>query len=547
MTPRHARLALGLTLLMCATFVQIASAHEKTRLTALAQAEAEETAEPVDRNPERSCKLTINLVDSWTKETVPGIVRVTNLSSGKHPELPDEFHRAANWYAIEEGATVLVPRAKIRIEALRGLRTTLATGELDLRGKAETTATLELKEFYETKMRGIYGGNTHLHLMKMTHAEADRYLRLVPRADNLDLVFLSHLRRVPDERDYVSNQIVENSFAGGDLERLSQAGVLFGNGQEHRHNFGGYGEGYGHVMLLNIKQLIRPVSLGPGIMQSGTDGRPLNSGILAAHRDAATVIWCHNTFGLEDLPNWTEGLVHAQNIFDGGAHGSYADTFYRYLNLGLQVPFSTGTDWFIYDFARAYVPVDGELTVEKWLSGLRKGRSYITNGPFLELDTERAAVGGTLKMTAPNRVTVVGRGMGRVDFRGLELVYNGKVVHRTKTRAEDGYFTADLRHGLRIDKPGWFAMRVPLDAGKTELNKPLFAHTSPIYVTVGGKKIFDIKTAEAIVEEMESNLAEVLTKGRFENSDERNSVASVYRRAISRVRVIIKTRKARDE
>ena len=100
------------------------------------------------------------------------------------------------------------------------------------------------------------------------------------------------------------------------------------------------------------------------------------------------MIWCHNTFGHEDIPNWVAGLLHAQNIFDGGDHGSYEDTFYRYLNVGMKVPFSTGTDWFIYDFSRVYVPLAGELTTKRWLAELAAGRSYITNGPLLELTAD---------------------------------------------------------------------------------------------------------------------------------------------------------------
>ena len=121
-------------------------------------------------------------------------------------------------------------------------------------------------------------------------------------------------------------------------------------------------------------------------MGDGTDGIPLQHGIKEAHRDGASVLWCHNAFGLEDLPNWMAGLLDAQNIFDGGNHGSYRDTFYRYLNLGMKVPFSTGTDWFIFDFSRVYVAVEGELTSKKWLDQLAAGKTMITNGPFLELE-----------------------------------------------------------------------------------------------------------------------------------------------------------------
>ena len=47
------------------------------------------------------------------------------------------------------------------------------------------------------------------------------------------------------------------------------------------------------------------------------------------------MIWAHNLFGFEDIPNWITGRVHANNIFDGSAAGSYKDTYYRYLNVGL--------------------------------------------------------------------------------------------------------------------------------------------------------------------------------------------------------------------
>src|SRR5262249_38675612 len=244
---------------------------------------------------------------------VAGLMRVTNLVTGKALAFSDEILRDRNWYALPAQATLVVPRARLRVEAFHGLETWLAAHEIDLSGKDNETLTISLKQFYSAEAQGLRAGNTHLHLMKLTHAEMDRYLRLVPQADGLDLVFVSLLRRIPDERDYISN-----TLTAGDLGRLSQAGVLFGNGEEHRHNFGPGGEGFGHVMLLNILKWIEPVSIGPGIMKDGTDGIPLQRGIRTARDDGATVIWCHNTFGHEDIPNWVSGLVHAQNIFDGG-------------------------------------------------------------------------------------------------------------------------------------------------------------------------------------------------------------------------------------
>ncbi|MCA9141566.1 MAG: CehA/McbA family metallohydrolase [Planctomycetales bacterium] len=462
------------------------------------------------------------------EQPVPAVVRVVNPQTGKTIPLTGEIHRNMHWYSLDAAASVAVPQMKLRIEAIRGLDTELASTEIDLSGKGEASVKLSLKNFYDAYFRGLRGGNTHLHLMKMTHEEALHYLRVVPQSDAIDLVYLSYLRRIPDERHYISNQIVADSFAGGSLHRLSQEGILFDNGQEHRHNFGRGDQGYGHVMLLNLKQLIQPVSLGPGIMGEGTDDTPVQSGIRAAHEDQATVIWCHNTFGFEDIPNWMAGLIHAQNIFDGGTHGTYEDTFYRYLNLGLKVPFSTGTDWFMYDFSRVYVPVYDDLTSASWLKQLRDGRSFITNGPLLELEAERGGLGETLTLPAPNRVTFMGKAMGRVDFGELEMVYNGNVVDRVTAKKEGGYYHADKHFRVEIKEPGWVALRVKPDANVNELGRPLFAHTSPIYVEVGGKTIFRTEVAKELIEEMRQSKQTISSLGKFTSDTTRAELLSVY-------------------
>ena len=537
--PRWVVLAYGVSILLFCGLCRTASAHDHTahafqRSLVVAQAATDASSETVDQEETaaNTCQLTIALVDDFTQKPVAGLVRVTNLDTGKAVKLAGHFHRARNWYALAGKTTVRAPRARLRVEGLQGLETERVQSDLDLTSQATAAVVLPMRKFYETRFREWYAGNTHLHLMKLSRADAERYLQVVPRADNLDLVFLSHLRRIPDEKDYVSNQIVEESMTSDILRRLSQGGTLIANGQEHRHNFGRGGEGYGHVMMLDLQQLIRPVSLGPGIMASGTDGQPLQRGIRAARNSDATLIWCHSDLGYEDIPNWVSGLVHAQNIFDGSRGGTYERAFYRYLNLGMRIPFSTGTDWFIYDFARVYVPVSGELTAADWLEGLRNGRSYITNGPFLELETERADIGGTLTLNGPNEVTVVGHGMGRLDFGGLELVYNGRVVHRVKAAVEGGYHYADMRYSLFIDQPGWFALRIPSDVGETELGRPLFAHTSPIYIELQDRRIFRTDVARKLIEEIRESITTIEEKGTFGSDAERREVLDVYRAGI---------------
>lgn len=514
-------------------------ARRAARARALALAE-----DPRDTKTERPiCKLTLDLVDAQTQKSLPGLVRITNAASGKAIRLSEAIERDMNWYAIDERPVLTVPKIKLKVEAVRGLETELCVREIDLTGKNEASLALPLRRFYNAAERGLRAGNTHLHLKDLTYDQADRYLRVVPRADALDLVYLSYLRRVPDERTYISNEIVANSFAGGELARRSRDGVLFANGEEHRHNFAGFGQGYGHVMFLDLVKLIRPVSIGPGIMREGTDGLPLQRGIREARRDGAAVIWCHNKFGLEDIPNWMAGLLDAQNINDGGPHGSYEDTYYRYLNLGLKVPFSTGTDWFIYDFSRVYVPIEGELTSKKWLAALAAGKSTITNGPLLELQAAGRDVGDTIVLSEPGTVEVKARGVGRSDFHALELVHNGQVIATIHCHATEGHFLAELKFTLQVREPGWLAVRVPADAGRNEFDKPIYAHTSPIYIELAGQHIFRPEVAEELIAEMEANIETIKKQGKFADAAELEAVLKVHREGIEILRKRLQARR----
>ena len=388
---------------------------------------------------------------------------------------------------------------------------------------------------------GWRSANTHLHLKQISREEADRYLSETPRADGLDALFVSHLERADADREYISNRLTE-----ADLRSLSEStGVLFGNGEEHRHNFAKpneapgksfSGEGYGHVMFLNLRNLVQPVSIGPGIMKSGTDGIPLQRGIDEARSQGATVLWCHNTYGLEDIPNWVTGRPHAQNIFDGepATHGSYKDTFYRYLNAGLRVPFSTGTDWFIYDFSRVYAHVPSMESTRDWLGALEKGRTFITNGPFLEFRVNDRRPGDTLGLEAPAPVHVQARAVGRVDFRFLELIRNGALVKAAPSRPKEGRFESDLSMDVDIAAPCWLALRIPPEPVKdesapmSELGGPLFAHTSPVYVDVAGKHVFDAGVARGLLEEVRAARETILKSAVFADDHERGHVLEVY-------------------
>ncbi len=293
----------------------------------------------------QNCRLEIQLVDAESGDEIPGLIWLQR-ADGETISLSELLDRGQGlkqtlqihqWFVLPKTSAVLVPAERIQISAFSGLESEMVTREINLTGQEKASVTIKIRHFYNAHRAGYRNANTHVHLRKITKPESNRYLLETSRADGLDMVFISYLERAKADVDYITNR-----YSKQEIEDLSTDHVHFGHGQEHRHNFGPGEEGYGHVMLLNIPELIYPVSLGPGISQTGTDGIPLQRGIEKALESGGSVIWCHNHWGLEDIPNWLAGRLHANNIFDGGSRGSYQHSYYRYWETGIKVPVDIG-------------------------------------------------------------------------------------------------------------------------------------------------------------------------------------------------------------
>jgi hypothetical protein len=488
--------------------------------------------------PDGMCRVTLTLTDADTGRPLAGVVRITRKEGDQRVVLkqvgldsrgwgllakqPD----IADWFVVPQTSTIELPRQAVAIEAFSGLETEIAKVELDLSNGQPRDVSIPLKRFRKSHERGWRSANTHLHLMKLTRAESDRYLRDFPAADGLDVLFVSHLKRAGADQDYITNQ-----YPTGRLKFLETRGVLVSNGEEHRHNFGAGGEGYGHVMLQGLKELVQPVSIGEGIAKTPPDFPPLAMGLESAHQQDGTAIWCHNNWGFEDIPNWLAGRLDAQNIFDGGAHGGFADSFYHYLNAGLKVPFSTGTDWFMDDFARVYAEVNGDLSPESWLAALRAGRTFITNGPLLEFQVNNARIGDPLDLTQPGEVTVTASAIGRGNFELLEIVQNGQVIASEPSAAVAGHFTAMLRKTIKVSEPGWLATRIST-ANKNEYGRTFFGHTSAVYVMIDGHTIRRAADVAWLRHEVEAARASITEKAQFDTAEQRAKVLGLYDQAL---------------
>ena len=539
-----------------------ASGHESTRPHVLLAQVAPAAAAPAGP----SAKLTIDLVVGESRTRVGGLVRITSVDTGRAVELPAHLRRPMGWCSLPPGATVDVPAGELKIEACHGLHTEIGAVTHRVEAGAANRVRVTLRAFLDPAMGGWVSANTHLHLQLnaprgmggatlRNRRDAEDYLVAIGKSDALDLVYVSHLSRESENHNYISNELTRDDFA-----RLSDRTLQFVNGEEHRHEGGRSARRggpdelrYGHVLFLDLPRLIEPVSYGAIFTRGATghDGIPMRRAIVEAHEQNATVIWCHGKQGTEDVPGWAAGVLHAQNIFDGGSEGTVETIFYPYLNSGLRMPFSTGTDWGCYDFSRVVVPLRGAVSSTAFRQALAKGRSFITNGPWLEFDVEGRTSGDTLEMAAGRPVRLRARGAARDDFGALEVVFNGKVIARTPRRAVDGHFVADLETSVEIGEPGWLALRIPsvhpyndrtqyTGANANLLGKALFAHTSAVHVTVAGKSVRQPAAIRSLIADVETSIRLIEAKGAFASDTERAELLALYHEAIAALQARLK-------
>jgi hypothetical protein len=148
----------------------------------------------------------------------------------------------------------------------------------------------------------------------------------------------------------------------------------------------------------------------------------------------------------------------------------------------------------------------------------------------LALTVDGREVGDVLKLDKPRTVRIEATGLGRHDFERLQLVQNGKVVKTQSAEKKDGGFSARLVREVRIDEPTWFAVRIDAST-KNEFGLRLFAHSSPVYIDLAGKRVFDVETARSLQRELEEARDALRKRGQFSTPRARDKVLGLYEQA----------------
>ena len=162
--------------------------------------------------------------------------------------------------------------------------------------------------------------------------------------------------------------------------------------------------------------------------------------------------------------------------------------YYHILNSGIRIAPSAGSASGVLGnpvgYNRVYVYTGGKnLEYSRWWENLRKGISFITNGPLILPNVSGHKPGHVFKADEGRMVEldVKLHLTGNDPIRCIEIVKNGS-VDIIVPYAE---FNKDGKLGiLRFTKSGWFLIRVTADIQHTFR----FASTAPYYVEIGDEK-----------------------------------------------------------
>jgi hypothetical protein len=187
--------------------------------------------------------------------------------------------------------------------------------------------------------------------------------------------------------------------------------------------------------------------------------------------------------------------------------------WYRYLNLGYQVPVVGGSDKMaaasLLGGIRTYAHMgEHEFTYENWMEAVRAGNTFVTVGPLAKLTVEGIVPGGTVELpTSGGTVNATWRvESASMPIEQVEVVVGGLVVDQENI---GGALSVDGSVEIEIAASTWVALRVR--GSYTGRPEQIAAHTSAIQVLVAGQGLFSQADAMSVLEQIEGAIAYVDT------------------------------------
>ena len=409
-------------------------------------------------------------------------------------------------FYVDGSFEVRLPAGEYQVELSKGYEFVRQRHRVSLSAGRNLRERYELRRWIDMPGRGWYSSDDHVHLRR-----SPRENPLIQRWMAAEDVHVGNLLQMGDFHTSYFTQ-----YAFGAAGRYEEGGRLLSPGQEDPRT-----PEIGHTISLGASEVVRvrPVDAYYGYDRTFDRVRAL--GGVAGYAHQAMTFHGYRGMTLDVLQQKLDFVELMQFCAPGGP--LITTHYYHFLDLGFPLTALAGSDfpWCgrtrafgaaedegprIGD-ARFYTHVDGPLSFDRWIAGVKAGRTFATTGPMLELTVDDALPGTTLDRREGDtlRIRVQARGHATdVPLRDLELVVHGEVVKAVlATDAGQSPESLELVHELRLGAHGvWVAARAR--GGPTQA-----AHTTPVYVRANGTGFANPATLRRYLELSERYLREI--------------------------------------
>jgi len=447
----------------------------------------------------------------------------------------------AHYFHTTEKAALAVPAGRVEIVVMKGFEYRVEKKTVQVAADQPMKLTLQLRLLNLPRQAHSHwvSGDVHVHMnYGGAYRNTPKNLVAQAAAENLSIVedlVVNKEQRIPDIAYFSTRP-----------DPASTAINLLLHGQEFHTSY------WGHLGLLNLTQhfLIPGYAAYPNTAAASLF--PTNATVAdMAHQQRALVGYVHPYDAIPDsakdatltheLPvDVALGKVDYIEVLGFSDHKSTAAVWYRLLNCGFRLPAAAGTDAMA-NFAslrgpvglnRVYASVpQGPLNIESWLSSLKQGHTFATNGPLLGFTLGGRTLGDELRLPAGEstiKFTAWLRSIVPIDH--LEVICNGRVVRELKLSKDRE--TADVEDAIPVSQSGWFLLRAWSDKAEYPvLDAYPYATTSPVYVTVAGSAAKPTEDAAYFIAWIDRMIQEAKSNRDWNTPAEKTSVLNLLEQA----------------
>jgi len=393
-------------------------------------------------------------------------------------------------FYVDGSFDVRLPPGAYTLTVSKGFEYVPRSESVNIAAGASATQEFRLERWTDMPARGWYSSDDHIHLRR-SPGDYRGIVRWIAAED-------IHVGNLLQMGDFWSTYFSQYAF--GEAGRYEEAGRILSSGQEEPRT-----PEIGHTISLGAREFVR-MSRDYYSFDRLFD-RVHELGGVTGFAHQAMSFHGYRGMALNTLRGKTDFLELAQFCVPEGPLA--VEHYYRFLDLGYKLTALAGSDfpWCGPKFAqignaRFYAYTAGALSYDRWFAAMQGGHTFVTTGPMLFLTVNGKMPGDTIDVARGTKLRISAEALGnagRMPLKSIEIVEHSKVLARAQA-ASAGRATVDLE--LPVDHGMWIAAKCEAGPGQV-------AHTTPVYVTVGGGGFENRETLQKNIDVAEGYLQEV--------------------------------------